>query len=55
VVVELSDWSGVSGWGWPSSMRVVRRTVPSCALTKRAPTLASAADAMTLHRMTEDM
>jgi hypothetical protein len=30
VAVALSDWSGIGGWGWPSSMRVVvRRTVPS--------------------------
>ena len=49
--VELSVFNGVAGWIWPRVVNVVHRTVASWPLINKAPTSASAADAMTLHSM----
>ena len=49
--VELSTKTGVGGWGWPSSSRVVRRGVASLVLWKRAPNSASAAEERTIFIM----
>jgi hypothetical protein len=48
LAVEFSVCRGVAGWLWPISVRVVRSTLASFALRKRAPTSASAAEDMTL-------
>ena len=45
--VVLSTWMGVGGWGWPSSVKQVRRGILSWAAKKFAPISASAALAMT--------
>jgi hypothetical protein len=45
--VELSVLTGIGGWECPSSTRVVRSATASWQLTKRSPTSASAAEAMT--------
>jgi hypothetical protein len=42
---------GVGGCGWPISLRVMQSGMDSCWLRNKAPTLAPAADAMTLHRI----
>jgi hypothetical protein len=49
--VELSVLIGVGGRGWLSSSSVVRSGTASWPLTKRPPTSASAADAMTLQSL----
>jgi hypothetical protein len=45
--VELSVFTGVAGWGCPSSLSVVPIGTASCPLTNSPPTLALAAEAMT--------
>ena len=55
VAVELSDWIRVGGCGWPILMSVMWMTVPSWSFTTSAPTSDSAAEAMKLSRMTEDV
>ena len=45
--VVLSTWIGVGGCGWPISVRVRRIILASMVFKKRAPNLASAADAAT--------
>eukprot|EP00957_Ditylum_brightwellii_P212183 15367048-Ditylum_brightwellii.AAC.2 len=49
-VVELSTWIGVGGWGWPISVRATCIAAASFAFSTNAPSSASAADAITLHR-----
>ena len=51
MAVELSTRTGVGGWGWPSSSRVVRRGVASLVLWKRVPNSASAAEENTIFIM----
>ena len=46
--VELFTQMGVVGYGWPSSVRVVRMGIASCPLMKLAPISAYAVDDMTL-------
>ena len=53
VSVKLSEWLGVVGCGWTSSMSGVRMTVPSWAFTNSDPTSSSKAEDMKLSRMTE--
>jgi hypothetical protein len=43
----LSQWMGVGGWECPISSRMSRKILTSCAVRKRAPSSASAADAAT--------
>jgi hypothetical protein len=43
--VELSQCTGVFGWGCPKSARVSLKMMPYCQFRRRAPSLASAADA----------
>ncbi len=50
-VVVLSMCIGVSGFGWPSSVRISCNTLASCAFRKSAPSSASAAEAATSLRM----
>ena len=52
-VVLLSVWTGVRGWGWPSSSSVLWAGMAVLELRKRAPNLASAADDMTCLIMLE--
>ncbi len=49
--VELSQWIGVGGWGCPISSRVSLNIVACLQLRNRAPSLASAAEAMTKRKM----
>ncbi len=44
--VELSQCIGVGGWGWPISSSVSLKIVACLQLRKRAPSLASAAEAI---------
>ncbi len=45
--VELSQFTGVSGCGWPISSRVSQNFVACLQFKNNAPSSASAADAMT--------
>jgi hypothetical protein len=45
--VELSQCTGVGGWGWPISSSVSQNIVACLQFRKRAPSLASAAEATT--------
>jgi hypothetical protein len=45
--VELLQCIGVGGWGWPISSSVSLKIVACLQLRKRAPSLASTAEAMT--------
>ncbi len=47
--VELSQCIGVGGWGWPISSSVSLKIVACLQFRKRAPSLASAAEATTKH------
>ena len=51
----LLQCTGVLGWGCPSSSRVSRKIIPSLQLRKRAPSLASAAEATTNRRMVHNV
>jgi hypothetical protein len=49
--IALSKCTGVLGCGWPNSLRDLQNVIPSLQFKKRAPSLASAAEAMTNCRM----
>jgi hypothetical protein len=49
--VELSQCTDVGGWGWPISSSVSQNIVACLQFRKRAPSLASAAEAMMNHNM----
>ncbi len=51
MVVALSQCTGVRGWGWPSSLRVSQKIIPSLQFRNRALSSASAADATTKQSM----
>ncbi len=51
MVVALSQCTVVRGWGWPNSLRVSQKIIPSLHLRNRAPSSASATDATTKRRM----
>ena len=51
--VVLSMCIGIGGCGWPNSWRMIRMIFASCALRKRAPSSASAADAATILRIVQ--
>ena len=53
--VVLSTWIGVGGCGCPNAWSVIRNTLASCALRKRAPSSASAAEAATSLRIAHVM
>ena len=54
-VVVLSTCIGVGGCVCPSSLRIRRMTLASCALRNSAPSSASAADAATSLRIVQVM
>ena len=45
--VELSQWIGVGGWGWPISSSVSQKFIACLQFRNNAPSSASAADATT--------
>jgi hypothetical protein len=47
--VVLSQWTGVLGWGWPRSSKVVQKIIPSWQFKNNACNSALAADATTNH------
>jgi hypothetical protein len=49
--VELSQCTGVGGWGWPISSSVSQNIVACLQFRKRTLNLASAAEAMTNYNM----
>jgi hypothetical protein len=51
MAVELLQCTGVGGWGWPISSSVSRNIIACLQFRKRAPSLASTAEAMTKHNI----
>ncbi len=47
MAVALSQWTGIFGRGWPRSLRVSLKIIPSWQFRNNAPSLASAANATT--------
>jgi hypothetical protein len=43
----LLQWTGILGWGWPRSFRVIEKIIPSWQFKNNAPNSASAADTTT--------
>jgi len=53
--VALLQWIGVLGCGCPNSSSVMQKIIPSLQFKKRAPSSASAADAMTKQRIAHNV
>jgi hypothetical protein len=51
--VELPQCTGIRGWGWPISSSMSRNIVACLQFRKRAPSLASTAEAMLNHNMAQ--